>query len=347
MPEISYCQDGDLLMAYAKDRPAPEYIIRRSTDHGVTWAADYAILWDNSGGSAGEPGGLTGAGGYCSFVELYKGTFAAVYYHDNATADVAKVWCTHFTKVEDGQLNYWTDTSWATPGQVKSGIELSDADLSVGNTNVDYFNNVHNGGAFTISGWSKFNQTADEVFVFMGSSVTNTDRGFFFGYENRVSQGSPDSLKLFKADGVSTTINSVTSAISCNTSPHRFGVFCDALGTPTFIKDATTYSGDVAITATAGNATQEMRFGAASYTTSDLAVARLDGWMEMWGFSTTNLGANYEVTRYNSESAPAVFVTTGTPTDSVTAPSSSFTGFSAGTGFSLDLTFSHLNGFSS
>lgn len=318
MPELQYCQDGDLLLAYAKDRASPEYHIARSTNHGATWASDFAVLWNNTGAFVGfEPGGLTGTGGYCSFVEVSRGTFVAVYDHDQS--NTARVFATHFTKVESGQLNAWTDTTRSVDGEIYRGVEFSDADQVAGNASLDYFNNVHNGGAFTISGWAKFNQTTEELHCFMGSAASSQDRGFFFGYENRAAAGTPNGLRLFKADGSGGTVNNQTASISGDTSPHRYGVFCSALGVPTFIKDTTTYAGTTAITATAGNSELPFRVGGVSFVDGlggqDSPAGRLDGWMEMWTLSSQNLGADYERTRYASESSPATFASPSTSTD--------------------------------
>lgn len=332
MPELQYCLDGDLLLAYAKDRDSPEYHIARSTDNGATWASDFAALWNNTAGNAGEPGGLTGRGGYCSFVEVSKGLFVAVYDHDQGTA--ARVFATHFTKVEDGQLNAWSDTTWSVDGAVNRGFESSDAGQAAGNTSLDWFNRVHNGGAFTISGWAKFNQISDELHVFVGSSASAQDRGFFFGYENRAVLSSPNGLRLFKADGSGASVNNQTSSISADTSPHRYSVFSNATSTPTFLKDATSYAGALAITATAGNAELPTRLGGTSFVDGvggfDSVAGRLDGWMEMWGFSSVNLGVDYERTRYASEAAPGTFAAPGTPTSSAPVPTLSLPTFTPG-----------------
>lgn len=326
MPELLYARDGDLLCAYAKDRNAPEYRVVRSTDHGVTWATEYGAIWANEFLATVTPGGYTfGSGGYCSMVEVTKGVFAVVYYYDNGGGALGTVWCTHVTKVEDGPMNYWTDTTWATSARVGDGIELSDADVSIGSGSLSYWNNVHNAGAFTISGWAKFNQVADEAHCFVGSTTSSQDRGFFFAYDNRTAAGSLDALRLYKADGAGVAVQNQSTAITGDTSPHRFAVFCSALGVPTFIRDTTTYAGSTALTATAGNAELATRIGGASIQPSgfdnDLATFRLDGWMGMWTFSALNLGADYEKTRYNAENAPATFLTAGTPTSTdVTAP---------------------------
>ena len=327
MPEIQYCRDGDLLMGYAKERLIPRYYIARSTDDGATWQSDFAILWNGDGG-AGTPGGLTAYGGYVSFVELTKGLFSAVYFHEQAP--ISKVYATHFSKVEDGQLNGWTDTNWvASTGVSAPGIEFSDAGLAAGSASLSYWNNVHNGGAFTISGWAKFNQISDEGFAFFGSSAFSQDRGWFFAYENRAAASAPNALRLFKADGAGAAIENTTASISGDTNPHRYGVFCSAGGVPTFIKDTTTYAGTNAITATAGDSELPMRIGGASFTGSggvDGPALRMDGWMGMWTLAPSNLGADYEKTRYNTENAPATFLTAGTPTSTdVTAPTLSGT----------------------
>lgn len=315
MPEIQYCRDGDLLLAYAKDRLSPKYYVARSTDDGATWQSDAAILWD-SAGAAGEPGGLTGYGGYVSFVEVSKGLFSAVYFHDQDL--VSRVFATHFSKVEDGQLNSWTDTSWvAATGQAVPGVEFSDAELASGSPSLSYWNNVHNGGAFTISGWAKFNQISDEGFAFFGSTAFSQDRGWFFAYENRAAASAPNALRLFKADGAGVIVENTTASISGDTNPHRYGVFCSAGGVPTFIKDTTTYAGTNAITATAGDSELPMRIGGASFTGSggvDVPALRMDGWMGMWTLAPSNLGADYEKTRYNTENAPATFLTAAAPT---------------------------------
>lgn len=321
MPELLYSRDGDLLCAFAKDRNAPEFRVVRSTDNGATWDSQYAALWANQFVTTSRPGGFTGSGGYCSLVELVKGLFAVVYYFDDNSSQTAAVWCSHISKVEDGALNVWTDTSWATDAKVGSGIELSDADYSIGSGSLSYWNNIHNGGAFTISGWAKFNQTADEGHCFVGSSVSASDRGFFFAYDNRTLAGALDQLRLYKADGAGVSVQNSTTAISANTGPHRFGVFADAVGVPTFIYDGTTYAGSNALTATAGDAENAFRIGGGSVPGDDAATFRLDGWMGMWTFSALNLGADYEKTRYNAENAPATFLTAGTPTSAdVTAP---------------------------
>lgn len=323
MPELLYAKDGDLLCAYAKDRNAPEFRVVRSTDHGATWSAQYAFLWGNEFSLTPRPGGFTGSGGYCSLVEISKGLFAVVYYFDNNATQKSNLWCGHVSKVEDGELNYWTDTTLAAPAQVGDGAELYDTDYLIGSGSLSYWNNVHNGGAFTISGWAKFNQTADEAHCFVGSTVGSSDRGFFFAYDNRAAAGNLDALRLYKADGAGGAIQNQSTAITGDTSPHRFGVFCSAGGVPTFIKDTTTYAGASAITGTAGDAELNMRIGGASVSPnlpeSDLATFRLDGWMGMWTFSASNLGADYEKTRYNTEKTPATFVAAGSPVEA-TAP---------------------------
>lgn len=326
MPEAMYCRDGDLLVAYARHRDAPVFRVARSVDHGLNWDAQYASIYSNDFNTTVKPGGFVGNGGYCSMVELTKGLFAIVYYYDSWTPQIGAVWCTHFTKVEDGALNYWTDTSWATEAKNGDGIESSDTDQATGSGSLSYWNNVHNGGAFTISGWAKFNQITDEAHCFVGSSLSPSARGFAFFYDNRTSAGAPNRLTLYKADGASTAISSNSAAISADTGAHRFGVFCSALGTPTFIFDAATYSGSAAITATAGDATYGVRiagcsaFPAGSPLVYDVPSFRLDGWMGMWSFSVQNLGADYEKTRYNAENSPAAFLTAGTPTSTDATP---------------------------
>ncbi|MDQ5882146.1 MAG: hypothetical protein QG616_1978 [Pseudomonadota bacterium] len=312
MPEIQYCQDGDLLLAYSKDRAAPEYHIARSTDHGASWQSDFSILWNNGGS---EPGGMGGIGGYCSFVEMAKGLFAAVYYHDSSFDGPAVTYCTHFSKVEDGQMTAWTDTTRQIAAKVLYGVDLDDTYEHMGNGALDFFNQVHQAGAFTISGWSKFNQTSDELFAFCGNSAGSNDRGFYFGYENRSAVGSPDRLQLFVGNGSGGNTANTTSAISGDTSAHRYSVFCSATSTPTFMKDATTYAGSANLVNNAGNAELGFRMGGVANGAGDSAVGRMDGWMEMWGFSTVNLGADYEATRYANENAPGTFAAAGTPSD--------------------------------
>lgn len=329
MPEIQYCQDGDLLLAYAKDRASPEYQIVRSTDHGATWQSDFAILWNNSAGTTGEPDGLTNAGGYCSFVEVYKGQFVGVFYHDSSTT-TGRVYCTPFSKVEDGAMNFWGRINRVIAGEISEGIELDDTSALIGNASLDWFNAVHNGSAFTISGWAKFNQTADELHCFAGSAASIADKGFFFGYENRVAAGSPNALRLFKSNGSGALVNNTTAAVSGDTAVHRWGVYADATSVPTFIKDSTTYAGTTAITATAGNASLSTRVGGTAFGSGDLSTGRLDGWMEMWGFSSLNLGTDYEITRYNSEADPATFAAVGTPAN-VGQPTLSLSTYKPGT----------------
>lgn len=319
MPELLYCNDGDLLLAYAKDRVSPEYRVVRSTDNGATWDSQYAVVWANDFDTAVKPGGLTGGlGGYLTMAELTTGLFAVAYYYDNGGGNVGRIFCEHFTKIQDGALNVWTDTSRAVAATVGQGLTQADTYEALGNGGLDYWNQVHTGGAFTISGWAKFNQTSDELFAFCGSSASSQDRGFFFGYENRVAVGSPNRLHLMKNDGVGGSVLITTAAISADTSAHRYSAFGSAGGTPTFLKDATEYAGASGpITGTAGNAELGFRIAGVANSTSDLAAGRLSGWAGMWSFAPSNLGADYEKTRYNSEATPASFVTAASPVNAV------------------------------
>jgi hypothetical protein len=322
MPALLNTRDGEILLAHAKDRDSPEFRVLRSTDDCATWDSNIANIWANSVDTSVKPGASTGGqGGYCSMVEINKGLFALTYYYEDSATSSAKMWCTHFSKVENGSLNAWTDTNYGVPAQVGGGIEFFASTDTVGNASLSFFNNVHNGGAFTISGWAKFDSTTDKAHGFVGSSVSPGDRGFVFAYDNRAAYGAADALRLYKTDGAATAIDNKSTAISPGTTKHRFGVFNDAGGTPTFIKDLTTYAGTNPITGTAGDAELATRIGTASNGAADISTFRLDGWMGMWSFAPSNLGADFEKTRYNAELTPADFVTAGTPTDTVTVPS--------------------------
>ena len=309
MPCIAYAADGDLVCSFAYDRANGKGRFVKSTDDGATWSSTYGII---RGGN--EPTGHTGAGFYSSFVEYEPGFFVTSFYYDNGSTD-SSIFCTHVTKVEDGDFCSWTDTNQSVSGAIGDGYGSDTTLDSIGSSSLDFFNAVHNASAFTISGWAKIDSTSNVAHCFVGSSVGSADRGFFFAYDSRTTYTGTDCLRLFSASGTApTSVDNNSGSISATSaSAMRLGVFNDANGTPTFIKNASTYSGSNSLTTYSGNAELGTRLAGASYSGADLSAFRLDGWIEMWGFSTVNLGADYEKTRYAAENAPGTFAVEGTP----------------------------------
>ena len=308
-PEVQYNPYGDLLLAYSLDREDYDSRLKRSVDDGANYATDYAIL-------VGDANiGPAGTGYYESFAQINRHEILTVMYEDSDATGYANIYCT-VSNIIAGQLTNYRlkQPDWfATAATFANGCHWNGSSEYWTAGAASVYNFFHTTGIFTISLWLKLddNTAAAIQTIFDSVGLTNANKGITIFYDNRnLGDTTNNALRCFIADAAPPVIIDSASEkdVITDNNWHYITVKGDATNVFFYI-DGTADTGTNSMTAkTTGDSTyapQIGRYGAGS--------GYLDGCMKMYSIRADCITEGHAQTEEENESAPATFVTEGSP----------------------------------